>query len=169
MHTNSQSISNQTFMNRNLTLFKIPAPALNEPGIPDYIDSLMKDILTKQRAMIKSKLGLSIKSKQHIFLLAKALAQSGYYEVTGSQWARFAFLRKCLVTFNELVMESMARAVEAMGSGWTGDTEGGNSAGDNSAGDNPAGNNPAGTSANLHFFWVIEINDKTDRPEWPNQ
>ncbi|KAF8421522.1 hypothetical protein L210DRAFT_3654452 [Boletus edulis BED1] len=133
-----------TFMNRNLPLFKIPAPALDEPGIPDYIDSLMKDILTKQRAMIKNKIALSIKSKQHISLLAKALAQSGYYEVTGSQWARFAFLRQCLVTFNELVMESMARTVKAMGSGQSGNTEGGNSAGNNPAGDNPTGDNSTG-------------------------
>ncbi|KAF8430572.1 hypothetical protein L210DRAFT_1019310 [Boletus edulis BED1] len=105
-----QSTTSATFMNRNLPLFKIPAPALDEPGIPDYIDSLMKDILTKQRAMIKNK-------------------------------------RQCLVTFNELVMESMARTVKAMGSGQSGNTEGGNSAGNNPAGDNPAGDNPTGDNS----------------------
>ena len=43
-------------MHKNLTMFKISAKALNEPRIPDYIDSLMRDILTKQCGMIKQKI-----------------------------------------------------------------------------------------------------------------
>ena len=55
VHADSRSISNQKLVHKNLAMFKIPAKALNEPRIPDYIDSLMRDILTKQHGMIMQK------------------------------------------------------------------------------------------------------------------
>lgn len=42
-------------MKKNITVFKIPGPALEDPEMSEYIDGLMKETLTKQRAMIKAK------------------------------------------------------------------------------------------------------------------
>ncbi|KAF8124140.1 hypothetical protein EV363DRAFT_1178470 [Boletus edulis] len=111
-----------SFMKKNTTVFKIPTLALDDPELSEYIDGLMKETLTKQRAIIKAKLMSSIKSKQHVSLLARSLAQTGYYEVTTNQWARFAFLRGSMVTFNDLVIQSMAKTVEASNSKDTGNT-----------------------------------------------
>ena len=38
-----------------MVVFKIPPKALEDPELSDFIDSLMKDVLTKQRSTIKTK------------------------------------------------------------------------------------------------------------------
>ncbi|KAI5997602.1 hypothetical protein EDC04DRAFT_3075497 [Pisolithus marmoratus] len=94
-------------MKKNLTVFKIPAKALEDPELAEYIDSLMKDIAG------------SINKRQHISQLAKSLAQKDFVEVTTGQWARFAFLRQNLILFNQIVAESMAKKVEVDKNGET--------------------------------------------------
>ena len=42
-------------MKKNLGLFKIPPKALEDPELSEYIDSLVKDVLTKQWSTIKTK------------------------------------------------------------------------------------------------------------------
>ncbi|KAF8416229.1 hypothetical protein L210DRAFT_3411508, partial [Boletus edulis BED1] len=44
-----------SFMKKNTTVFKIPTLALDDPELSEYIDGLMKETLTKQRAIIKAK------------------------------------------------------------------------------------------------------------------
>ena len=44
-------------MKRNLPVFKIPAKVLEDPELSEYIDSLMRDIRTKQQAIMKTKVG----------------------------------------------------------------------------------------------------------------
>ncbi|KIJ05450.1 hypothetical protein PAXINDRAFT_141310, partial [Paxillus involutus ATCC 200175] len=99
------------YAKKNLSMFKIPASAIEDPEMSESIDILIKDVLTKQRAMIKNKIGKSLKQKSHISVLAKSLAPSRHYEITTHHWARFSFLRVSLKTFNELVAESMVAKV----------------------------------------------------------
>ncbi|KIJ12958.1 hypothetical protein PAXINDRAFT_14322 [Paxillus involutus ATCC 200175] len=99
------------FAKKNLPVFKIPAKALEDPEMAEKIDTLIKDVLTKQRAQIKSKIIASVKAKSHISMLARTLSPSGVYEITTHHWARISFLRACLISFNELVSESMAAKV----------------------------------------------------------
>ena len=42
-------------MKKNLGLFKIPPKVLEDPELSEYIDSLVKDVLTKQQSTIKTK------------------------------------------------------------------------------------------------------------------
>jgi len=42
-------------MRRNLAVFKIPSKALEDPELSEYIDSLVKETLTKQWSQIKIK------------------------------------------------------------------------------------------------------------------
>ncbi|KAH7885170.1 hypothetical protein F5I97DRAFT_1928586 [Phlebopus sp. FC_14] len=92
----------QGFIKKNLTVFKISPAALEDPELSSYIDCLLKDVLIKQQSQIKS--------KEHISELAKNLLGKEFMEVTAGQWACFAYL--CLLMFEELVAESLARRVE---------------------------------------------------------
>ncbi|KAG6373003.1 hypothetical protein JVT61DRAFT_7052 [Boletus reticuloceps] len=95
------------FIKRNPGIFKVPARALEDPELSDCIDTLIKDILTKQRSQIKFKIANSITKQHHISQLAKSLAQKDFIDVTRAQWARIAFLRQNMLFFNKLVTESM--------------------------------------------------------------
>ncbi|KAF8133897.1 hypothetical protein EV363DRAFT_1448555 [Boletus edulis] len=92
----------KAFMKRNLVIFKIPPQALEDPELSNFIDSLMKDVLTKQWSTIKIKIATAINTQMHISYLTKSLALSGYYEVTTDQWTCFA-----LLAFNNLMNKSM--------------------------------------------------------------
>ncbi|KIK76698.1 hypothetical protein PAXRUDRAFT_18012 [Paxillus rubicundulus Ve08.2h10] len=99
------------FAKKNLLVFKIPAKALEDPKMAEKIDTLIKDVLTKQCAQIKSKIIAGIKAKSHISVLTRTLSPSGVYEITTHHWACTSFLRACLISFNELISESMAAKV----------------------------------------------------------
>ncbi|KAG6372219.1 hypothetical protein JVT61DRAFT_8019 [Boletus reticuloceps] len=95
------------FIKRNPGIFKVPARVLEDPELSDCIDTLIKDILTKQRSQIKFKIANSITKQHHISQLAKSLAQKDFIDVTRAQWARIAFLHQNMLFFNKLVTESM--------------------------------------------------------------
>ncbi|KAH7905869.1 hypothetical protein BJ138DRAFT_1094753 [Hygrophoropsis aurantiaca] len=80
------------YAKKNLSVFKIPARAMEDPEMSGFIDKLIKEVLTKQRAQIKQKIANSLKTKMHISILAKSLTPGGYYEITMAHWARIAFL-----------------------------------------------------------------------------
>ncbi|KAH0834793.1 hypothetical protein J3R83DRAFT_10394 [Lanmaoa asiatica] len=101
----------QVFMKNHMALFKIPSQALEDPELSEFVDSLMKDVLTKQRSTMKTKITTAINTKMHISHLAKSLAPPGFYELTTTQWARFAFLHASLGTFTDLVNKSMEEKV----------------------------------------------------------
>ncbi|KAN0076941.1 hypothetical protein V8E55_010796 [Tylopilus felleus] len=101
-----------SFMKRNMVVFKIPPKALEDPELSDFIDSLMKDVLTKQRSTIKTKITTAINTQMHISHLAKSLASPGYYK------------RASLQTFNDLVNKSMEDKVAALKSKRHKSTEG---------------------------------------------
>ncbi|KAF8833806.1 hypothetical protein BDN67DRAFT_985779 [Paxillus ammoniavirescens] len=101
----------KAFAKKNLPVFKIPAKALEDPKMTEKIDTLIKDVLTKQRAQIKSKIIAGIKAKSHISVLVRILSPSGVYEITTHHWAHTSFLRACLISFNELISKSMAAKV----------------------------------------------------------
>ncbi|KIK76285.1 hypothetical protein PAXRUDRAFT_18324 [Paxillus rubicundulus Ve08.2h10] len=67
------------YTKKNLSIFKIPTKAMKDPEMSENIDTLIKDVLTKQQVIIKQKIAHSLKKKPHISVLVKTLAPSGYY------------------------------------------------------------------------------------------
>ncbi|KAF8546846.1 hypothetical protein OG21DRAFT_1490763 [Imleria badia] len=101
------------FIKKNLTVFNIPPLAMEDARLTIHINTLMKDVLTKQRSQIKTKITASISKKHHISDLAKSLAGRDFVDVTFTQWRRFAFLQNYLL-FNTMVDESLVKKVTAM-------------------------------------------------------
>ncbi|KAI9566494.1 hypothetical protein HD554DRAFT_2174414 [Boletus coccyginus] len=99
------------YAKKNIATFKIPEKATQDPEMLDDIATMVKELLTSQRSNIKQKLANSMKSKSHISLLARTLAPGNHFEITLNHWARFAFLRSSMVTFNHLVHEGRLATV----------------------------------------------------------
>ncbi|KAI9463448.1 hypothetical protein HD554DRAFT_2316133 [Boletus coccyginus] len=99
------------FIKKNLAVFSIPPLAMEDARLTIYIDTLMKEVLTKQRSQIKTKIAASISKNNHVSGLARSLAGRDFVDVTLAQWGRFAFLRQNYVLFSTMVEESLAKKV----------------------------------------------------------
>ncbi|KIK78700.1 hypothetical protein PAXRUDRAFT_163265, partial [Paxillus rubicundulus Ve08.2h10] len=67
----------QAYAKQNLSTFKIPEVALEDPEMTEYITSLISHLLTSARSNMKQKIANHIVSKSHISILAKSLAPGG--------------------------------------------------------------------------------------------
>ncbi|KIJ07464.1 hypothetical protein PAXINDRAFT_158413 [Paxillus involutus ATCC 200175] len=99
----------QAYAKQNLSTFKIPEVALEDPEMTEYITSLISHLLTSVRSNMKQKIANHIVSKSHISVLAKSLAPGGGYEMTTAHWAHIVFLRDSMIIFESVVEECKRR------------------------------------------------------------
>ncbi|KAG6369831.1 hypothetical protein JVT61DRAFT_13478 [Boletus reticuloceps] len=119
------------YAKKNTATFKIPEKGIEDPEILDSIATMVRDLLTSQRSNIKqkvccqhsgcemlidrrhAKLANSMKPQNMWFIsfLARTLGPGSHFEITTNHWARYAFLRSSMVTFNGLVDEGRLATV----------------------------------------------------------
>ncbi|KAI9458790.1 hypothetical protein HD554DRAFT_2042019 [Boletus coccyginus] len=97
--------SDWEYTKKNIATFKMPEKATQDPKMLDDIATMVKELLTSQHSNIKQKLANSMKSKNHILLLARTLAPGNHFEIILNHWTWYAFMCSFMVMFNHLVHE----------------------------------------------------------------
>ncbi|THG92831.1 hypothetical protein EW026_g8211 [Hermanssonia centrifuga] len=101
------------FIRKNPVRFKVPLPVLEDPELVEVLAGLVSVYLTDLCSAIKQKMNSSIKKGQDIATLVARLVYKTNIEMTVSHWIRIAFLRRCLVVFNQLKKKEVVPFDEA--------------------------------------------------------
>ncbi|KAH0825929.1 hypothetical protein J3R83DRAFT_7619 [Lanmaoa asiatica] len=151
VHSFIKSDEFKGFIKKNLAVFNIPPLVMEDARLMIYVDTLMKDVLTKQRSQIKTKIVANISKNHHISDLAKSLAGCDFVDVTLVQWGRFAFLRQNYILFSTIVDESLAKKVAGSDAQEDSNTP---------AGNEPANNGTRTWSSNQFWEFIDELLDE---------